>query len=179
MTHTGLEYGSALYSLACEEGLGAELLPQLKTISELFAAEPDFVRLLSAPNLSAKERASVLDSCFAAGAHPYVLNTLKLMCDKRCIRHFSDCCAAYEEAYNRDHGILPVTAVSARPLTDGQQARLRRKLEELTGKTVVLRCRCDESVLGGLRLDYDGKRVDDTLRHRLDAIHSLLTGAPV
>ena len=34
--------------------------------------------------------------------------------------------------------------------------------------------RVDASCLGGVRLDYDGKRVDDTVSHRLDAVRTLL-----
>ena len=55
-----------------------------------------------------------------------------------------------------------------------QRAKLTDKLSRLTGKTIDLACRVDPSVLGGMRLDYDGKRVDDTVSHRLDAIRNML-----
>ena len=44
--------------------------------------------------------------------------------------------------------------------------------EEIT--KIKLCCRVDPAVLGGVRLDYDGKRLDDTVSHRLDAIRGLL-----
>ena len=44
----------------------------------------------------------------------------------------------------------------------------------LTGKNVELACSVDPQCLGGVRLDYDGKRVDDTLAHRLDALRNVL-----
>jgi len=31
-----------------------------------------------------------------------------------------------------------------------------------------------QNVLGGMRLDYDGKRVDDTVAHRMDAVRKRL-----
>ena len=43
-----------------------------------------------------------------------------------------------------------------------------------TGKTVDLINQVDPAVLGGVRLDYDGKRVDGTVQNRLDTIGSLL-----
>ena len=43
-----------------------------------------------------------------------------------------------------------------------------------SGKTIELVCRVDPSVLGGMRLDYDGKRVDDTVAHRMDAVRNML-----
>ena len=44
----------------------------------------------------------------------------------------------------------------------------------ITGKTIELTNRVDPDVLGGIRLDYDGKRLDDTVSHRLEAIRSML-----
>ena len=49
-----------------------------------------------------------------------------------------------------------------------------KKLEQLTGKTIDLSCRVDPAVMGGVRLDYDGKRVDGTVRSRLDAVDKML-----
>jgi len=67
-----------------------------------------------------------------------------------------------------------VQAVTAVPLTEAQHGRLAEKLAKLTGKTVELTNRVDPSVLGGVRLDYDGKRVDGTVQSRLDSIRDLL-----
>ena len=43
-----------------------------------------------------------------------------------------------------------------------------------TGKTIDLTNRIDTSVLGGIRLDYSGKRLDDTVSHRLEAVRAML-----
>ena len=59
-------------------------------------------------------------------------------------------------------------------MTEDQIARLTEKLGKLTGKTIDLSCRIDPAVLGGVRLDYDGKRVDGTVQGRLDAVDKLL-----
>jgi F-type H+-transporting ATPase subunit delta len=59
-------------------------------------------------------------------------------------------------------------------LTAAQQKRLSEKLSAITGKRIELDLRVDPQVLGGIRLDYDGNRLDDTVAHRLDAIRSVL-----
>ena len=76
--------------------------------------------------------------------------------------------------YNEDHQILPVTAVTAIPLTQEQSARLTEKLSKLTGKNAQLHNRVDPSCLGGVRLDYDGKRVDGSVASRLETVRDLL-----
>ena len=174
MSEVGSAYGEALYSLAAEERLSRQILRELTVLNESFRQEPAFVRLLQSPNLSKQERCKILDDSFRGKVNPYVLNFLKILTEKGYISHFSACCAAYKKLYNQDNGILPVNAVSAVPLTEAQRSKLTDKLSRLTGKTIELVCRVDPSVLGGLRLDYDGKQLDDTVAHRLDSIRSLL-----
>ena len=174
MTQVGSVYGEALYSLALEEKLSAQILEELSVLELSFRAEPDFIRLLGTPNLSVQERCKILDDSFRGKVHAYVLNFLKILTEKGYMRHFFDCCKAYEESYNRDNGILPVIAITAVPLDPAQAEKLTAKLCQITGKQVKLNNRVDPQVLGGVRLDYDGKRLDDTVSHRLDAVRGLL-----
>ena len=67
-----------------------------------------------------------------------------------------------------------MTAVTAIALTDVQSQKLTEKLSALIGKTIELHNRVDPDILGGVRLDYDGKRLDDTVIHRLDAVRTML-----
>ena len=174
MTEVGTNYGGALYDLAAAEELSGQILAQLQALSQGFSEEPAFLKLLSAHSLSKAERCKIIDDSFAGKVHPYVVNFLKLLTEKGYARYFADCCAAYRIRYNADHNILPVTAVTAVALSRQQADRLTEKLEKLTEKTVELTNRIDPEVLGGVRLDYDGKSVDDTLSNRLAAISQLL-----
>ena len=174
MSAVGTVYGQALYSLAMDEGLDAAVLQQMAVLDESFRAEPDYVRLLCAANLSKAERCEILDRDFRGKVAPILLNFMKLLTENGYIRHFSDCCKAYRTMYNTDHGILEVKAVTALALTAEQIGRLQDRLSSLTGKTIDLQMSVDPACMGGVRLDYDGKRLDDTLQHRLQSIRDLL-----
>ena len=174
MTGIGNVYGEALYQLAKDEHLTHEILKQLQVLDESFRSEPDFVRLLASPALPKAERCQILDKSFRNQVHPYLLNFLKILTENSYIRHFSDCCKSYVGHYNQDNGILPVTAVTAVALTNAQKEKLSSKLSAITGKTVALHNKIDPAVLGGVRLDYDGVRMDDTVSHRLESIRELL-----
>ncbi len=174
MTQVGNVYGQALYDLAKSEELSHQILQELTVLDQSFAQEPEFLQLLAAPNLSKEERCGILDQTLGEKVHPYVLNFLKILTEKGYSRRFGDCYSTYRGLYNQDNGILPVTAVTAVALTAEQSQKLTDKLSAITGKTVELHNRMDPQVLGGVRLDYDGKRVDDTVAHRLDAVRGLL-----
>lgn len=174
MSRVAEVYAQGLYALAVEEDLCKPILDEMAVLQNAFSQEPMFLRLLSAPNVSMQERCQILDDSFRGKVQPYLLNFLKILTEKRYIRYFPDCCAAYKEQYNADHGIVPVRAVTAVPLTQVQTQKLREKLEKLTGKTVELENRVDPECLGGVRLDYNGMRVDGTVQNRLDSIRGLL-----
>ena len=174
MTGAGNVYGEALYDLAKAEGLSADILQQLAVLDQSFDQQPQFLQLLAAPGVSKQERCAVLDESFKGRVHPYVLNFLKILAEKGYAKQFPQCVKAYREHFNADNGILPVTAVTAIPLSDSQASRLTEKLSQLTGKTVELNNRIDTSVLGGIRLQYSGKQLDDTVQHRLAAIRDTL-----
>ena len=174
MTQIGSVYGEALYALAKDEGLANQILEELTALKEAFRAEPDFLRLLSSPNLSKQERCQIIDDSFQGKIHVYILNFLKILTEKGYIRQFPGCCDAFAQQYNRDNGILQVTAFTALPLSEELRRKLADKLSKVTGKQIDLDCRLDPEVLGGVRLDFDGMQVDGTIRRRLEDIRAIL-----
>ena len=174
MTQRAAIYAQALYDLAKDENLGKTVLEELSVLKTVFSENPEYAKLLSAPDLPKQERCGILDAAFRGRVHPYVLNFLKILTEKGCIRQLPDCCEAYHGFYNEDNGILVVKAVSAAPLNQRQREKLIAKLEATTGKQIDLHCSVDAAMLGGLRLRYDGKQVDGTVKTKLDAIGKLL-----
>ena len=174
MTEVATTYGQAMYDLARDEGKSLQILAELSALDQSLSNEPGFIQLLSAPNIPKEERVRILDDSFRGKLHPYVLNYLKLLTEKGYMKHFSDCCKMYRQQYNKDNGIVPVTAYTAVPLSDELRSKLTAKLSTVTGKTIELDCRIDPETLGGVRLDFDGKQVDGTVRRRLEDIRGLL-----
>ena len=175
MTEVGNVYGESLYELAKAESLSQRIGEELAVLQQSFRQEPDFICLLGTPSLTKAERCRILDEGFRGKVHPYVLNFMKILTEKGYMRHFSDCCDAYTQHFDQDNGIVRVSAVTAVPLTPQQEQRLKEKLERITGKEIKLHNRIDPAVLGGVRLDYDGQRLDDTVSHRMEAIRDLLS----
>lgn len=174
MTDIANVYGQAIYDLAKDENLTEEMLQQMMALDESFSANPEFIQLLSTPSVPKQERCQVLDDSLRGQVHPYVLNFLKILTEKGYMRHFSGCCRLFKQQFNKDNGILPVTAVTKLPLSDELRRKLVEKLSDVTGKTIALECRLDPECLGGVRLELDGIQVDGTVRHRLDEIRKLL-----
>ena len=174
MTDAANQYGTAMYELAKDEGLLKEILPQLEVLMQVTAEDPKFLTLLSAPSVPKEERCRILDDTLRGKVHPYLLNFLKILTEKGYMKQFPGCCRVFKELYNKDMGILPVTCVTAAPLSEDLKQKLTQKLSSVTGKTIDLSCKVDSACLGGVRLDFDGKQVDGTVRRRLEDVRNIL-----
>ena len=161
MTQIARLYGSSMYDLAAEEQLTDTVLEQMQTIRQLFRENPDYVKLLSEPSIPKEERTKLLDTAFGTEAERYLVNFLKLLCERGILGEYSGCCEEFTRRYNVDHNIA--TAVA-----DEQMAALKDKLEKISGKTVTLTQKTDPTVLAGLKVELEGRQLDGTVKSRLD-----------
>ena len=169
MRETGIIYGNSLHALAAEEGCDSIVKEQLAEVEAVRAENPDFFSMLDAPQISAEEKLKIASEVFD-GCHPYVVNTVKLLVERRSLAAFGYMVKAYEKAYNKAHNIAVVTAVSAAPLEEKAEAAIVEKLKKQLGKEIVLNKKVDPSVLGGVVLRTDGLQIDGSVRGRLEEI---------
>ena len=168
MTELAREYGEGLFDLAREEKLTDAIHEELRAVEAILRAEPRYVQLLQSHALPKEERLSALDAAFRGQVHPYLLNFMKLLLERGALSAFSDCARYYHGRWCQEKGIVEASVTSAAPLTDGQRRALTRRLGEISGKTVTLLEHVDPAVMGGLRVDMEGRRYDNTIRHRLE-----------
>lgn len=168
MTQASQIYGKSLYDLAAEENLTEEITEEMDAVGKIFKENPDYITLLSEPSIHKDERLRMLDDAFRGEVHPYLLNFLKILTEKGIIREFGACARRVRELYNKDHGISSAVVTSAVPLSEEQAGQLQQRLEVMSGRKVILSQRIDETVLGGLRVEIDGRLLDGTVRTRLD-----------
>lgn len=169
------EYSVALYDLAAEEGAEDTMLAQLKVVAQAVLENPAFVALLSSPSLPKAERVQMVEQVFGGKAHPYLLNFLKILTEKRNISLVPRCYEAYEALYYERHGILTVTAITAVPMQEAAKERLVGKLAKQTGKHIFLKNLVDSACIGGVKLIYDGKLTDASVKNWMEQLqHSLM-----
>lgn len=170
MTATARLYGSSLYELAAEEGLTDVMMQQTDEIRQLFRENPDYLKLLSEPSVAKEERTGLIDTAFGGQAEHYLVNFLKLLCERGILNEYAGCCDEFTRRYNVDHNIAEASVTSAVALSKEQMEALKEKLEKISGKKIRLVQNTDPSVLGGLRVELEGKQLDGTVQGRLDGL---------
>ncbi|MCI8651551.1 MAG: ATP synthase F1 subunit delta [Oscillospiraceae bacterium] len=177
MTTQGKEYGVALYSLAAEDHCEDEVFNGLSMVADVFAENPGYITLVQNPAISKEERLELLDKAFQGNVHNYVLYLLKLLCERFSLSTVFGCLQEFKTLLYEARNILPVTVISAVPLSEEQQNALQSKLSAKVGKTVLLEISVDPSVLGGIKLCYNGLELDGTTAGRLEALRRNLIQA--
>ena len=179
MTETARIYGGSLYDLAAEENLTGEILGQMEQIRTLLRENPEYERLLSEPSIPQTERTGMIEAAFGGQAQRYLVNFMKLMCEKNLLGEYSGCFEAFKSRYYEDHNIAEAVVTSVCPLSEEQQKRLKEKLKKISGKEIILIQKTDPALLAGVRVELDGKLLDGTVKNRISEISDKIHHATV
>ena len=167
MTGLGKEYGEALYELSRDEHLLEEMHGELTEIGALLKSEPAFLKLLCSRAIERENRIQVVEDTFGGRAHPYIVNFMKLLVEKERADCLPDCIQWFHRRHNEDLGIVEAHVVSAVELTENDLEALRQKLEKLSKRKVTVDARVDPALIGGVRVEMDGRLYDNTIQNKL------------
>jgi F-type H+-transporting ATPase subunit delta len=161
--------------LATEEGQREEYGAALNSIKESFVNCPEYVELLSSPNISLNERLSALNNVFAEAVPEYVLSFLQLMCEKGRIAYLDTAIAEYKSLLDASKHVLNVKVTSAVELTAEEKNKLKQKLKTVYKGEVNIEYFIDTQLIGGLIVEADGKIMDGSLRQRLREVKEVIS----
>ena len=161
-------YAEALFELFTEAGSDEKLHTQLNEYAEVFKSNPDLTTLLSAPLLTADEKISVVSKIFDDNGLIY--DFLCLLCEKGRAAYFEEITEVFNEKYNEVNNIVDVHVTTSVPLTEDLRKKLVDKLQAKLGKTVVLKEKTDTSIIDGIIIDYNNKRIDNSVRSGLETL---------
>lgn len=170
MTWSAALYGGSLYNLAAEEKLTEVIMQQTQEICKIFRENPEYLRLLSEPSIPFVERKRLIEDAFGAQVERYLVNFLKLLCERSMLSEYAGCCEEFVRRYHLEYGIARALVTSAVELTEVQMNALKVKLEKISGKKIVLEQKTDPAVMAGICVELEGRRYDGTVQGRLDGI---------
>ena len=170
MTERAGVYGGSLYDLAAEENLTEPILKDMFEVRQLFRDNQDYLRLLAEPSIKKDERIAMIDKAFGTACERYLVNFLKLLCERGMLGEYEGCCESYRKRYNADHNIAEAVVTSAVALSDAQLTSLSSRLESISGKHIELTQKLDPKVLAGIKVELEGRQLDGTLSGRLDSM---------
>lgn len=164
-------YASALFDLASENGTVTAVESDLETLSEALAESPDFAALTTSPKVGRGDaRKAIAALARAMKLSALTGNFLGVLAQNRRLAQLPAVIRAFRTIAAAQRGEVTAEVTSAHVLTDGQIETLRSKLTAREGRTVKLTTRTDPDLLGGLVVTLGSKRIDASIRTRLNTL---------
>jgi len=146
----------------------------LERLSEIVEAEPQVALFLDHPLIALDEKERVLEGAIENDLTRRLLRALIALRKSRRMRDVYD---TFADIVRRELEMAEVEVRVPRPLAPELRVRLHQALEGWLRRRIHLTVVIDESLIGGVRVQVDGKVIDNTLKSRLDTIKELLLKA--
>ena len=174
MTTTSREYAEALFELAVQGNETKETSEGLETVVSALLQTPDYRAMLASPAISKEERLNALDSAVRGKIPDSLLAILRMMISRGHVSALNGMARDYEELARGYRGESVAVVTSAVPLKEAETVALRAKLEKKLSKTVIIQFRVDPELIGGIRVEVDGRVIDGSIRNKLDEIKEVM-----
>ena len=164
-------YASALFDLASENGTVTAVESDLDKL-EAGLAESDELRMLTTnPKVSRAAAEKALWGVSAImGLAELTQNFLGVLAQNRRLAQLPAVIRAFRAIAAAQRGEVTAEVTSAHALTDAQLDQLKTKLTAREGRTVKLTTKVDPDLLGGLVVTIGSKRIDASIRTRLNSL---------
>ena len=164
-------YASALFDLASENGTVTAVESDLDKIEAALAESAELAAVTTNPKVSRSDAKKALWGVSAIlGLTELSQNFLGVLAQNRRLNQLPKVIAAFRAIAAAQRGEVTAQVTSAHALTDAQLADLKAKLTAREGRTVKLSTKVEPDLLGGLVVTIGSKRIDASIRTRLNSL---------
>ena len=168
MSAANKRYADALLSSVNSAGELDAVGSDIAGLLELLSSSEEFEAFLQHPLIPAEQQDACLDKLFKGKLDAATLKFLHLLVQRERLGDLEGILEQALDAWREAKGILPVSVVSADPLTSEQESALSKKLSDRTGKTIELTTKTDADLIGGFQLHFQGIVEDYSLAAKLE-----------
>ena len=174
---TAIAYAKALFEIAVAQGTVDQARGEMERVGALANGSFDLRQVFANPTIREEERrAVVLDVADALKLSVTTKNFLLILAERRRAL-IGDIVSEFQRQLDVHTGGARAQVFSTTELGAVQLARIKDALQKSTGKKVVVESIVDPSLLGGLRIQVEGKVLDSTLLLQLEALRGLILTA--
>jgi len=167
-------YARALFEAAKEEGRLERVHEQLNDFVATADQVPELQSVLESPELDSRAKVALLDQVLG-DADELVRNFVRLLAEKGRSGEIGEIAREFEALVAQEQGILDVELTTAVELSQNDFDDLVARIGKASGRTVRASRAVDPELVGGLVLQVGSRRLDASIRGRLDRLRQELT----
>jgi F-type H+-transporting ATPase subunit delta len=167
------EYAQALFDLLSTDEK-RQSIDWFYVIDEIIQGQPEYVKLMHSPNVTDEVKKELLRDVFHESPRSF-LHLLYVLVDQDRFALIQEIAKEFVRLMNEQDHIMVVQAVVATALSSQAEAQIKESLSKQYNKEVILTSRIDESLLGGIRLLFEGQELDQSVRRQLERMKYAVT----
>ncbi len=169
---TSNEYALALFeSLNKQER--TDVVEWFHLIEDIVTSQPDYIRLMRSPNITDEVKKQLLSDVFSLSPETF-LYFLYVVIDQDRFGDILEIISIYQTMMYEQDQVMVVQVITAKPLDNKQQVDLQQTLQTTYQKTIVLQEKVQPEVIGGLRLEFQGKVLDQSIKTQASRLQQSL-----
>ncbi|KRM79868.1 ATP synthase F1, delta subunit [Lapidilactobacillus dextrinicus DSM 20335] len=170
----GKRYAKALFEYATEQHISDDIYTELLALRQVFTDNPDLGNILTDSRLDLNEKRAIL-AVLKPNFSQTLQDFLQLVFDYRRMYDLQFIIDEYEVLYDKANGRVEMTATTAVPMTDEQIESIGAAyLKRFSGKTATVTNVVKPSIIGGVVIDAQDRRIDGSVKTKLNQVRELL-----
>lgn len=118
----------------------------------------------------APDKKKIIESSLKGKFSREMINFLFVLVDKSRTAEIRKIRKQYMRLYDKERNMAEGEIYSAIPLSEEQLAKFEEQMSALLHKQIKLRNIVDKDLIGGIKIQVDGKMIDKSLRADLDGL---------
>jgi F-type H+-transporting ATPase subunit delta len=171
--NVGRRYAQAVFDIAKQQNKLEDWAKDLDTVSKTIG-ERETLQFLENPKVSRAKKAAFVKETLEGKVSPEIFNLALLLVQ----RGRQDAAVVVEQEYvklfNKLRGIETAVVTTAIPMTEQEEASVKAKLTQITGKQVIIRKEVDPSIIGGVVARVGDTLIDGSIKNRLESLRKAL-----
>ena len=171
-----VRYARALFDVGLKEATSLDLVEtELAAFVDLFTQNPALEKVLINPAVPVtRKRAAVTELVLKLGVTSVLGKLLTLLAERDRLILLPDILSSYRERLLDHRHVVRAEVTTATALSTERTQEIEKRLAQVTGKTVLVSARVDESIIGGIVARIGGTVYDASVTHQLEKIRTRL-----
>jgi len=171
---TARPYAKAIFALARKNNSLAGTADGL-TLGAQVVADPRVHQLLGSPHVTPAQLAELVNGIAGSKLDEHGRDFISLLAANRRLGFLPEIAALFAQMKAEVENAVDVEVISATALTSDQESRYAAALQKKLGRSVRLRTKVDQGLLGGAVLKAGDLVIDGSIKGRLERLATELT----
>ncbi|WP_442264713.1 ATP synthase F1 subunit delta [Tenacibaculum sp. ZS6-P6] len=165
-----LRYAKAVLNLAKEQGNDTEVNDNMKLIAATVTESNDLDAMLKSPVIKASDKKKVLDALFGDKVNSIAKGLFNLLAENKRMSMLESVAKQYTIIFDYYKNMQVATVTTAVALSSELEAKIQKKIVEITGNSATIENVINPDILGGFILRVGDVQYDASISNQLNEL---------